>query len=132
MKMNEIKGNTNMYTAYVLDDASRTSLAERFPPKYPEFVGHHVTVAFPVTKDTPVPPAAQVKVVGYADSGDGIEALVVTVNGHNDRQDGKRYHITWSLDPAKYSAKDSNTLLATNKFTLTRGIPVATTPSVLS
>lgn len=122
---------TNTYTAYVLDDASRNALAERFPPKYPKFIGHHVTSTFPVSPDTQIPAPAQIKVIGYADSGDGIEALVVTVNGKTDRPDGQRYHITWSLDPAKYSPKDSNTLLANNKFTLVRSIPVNTTPQLL-
>ncbi len=119
------------YTAYILDDASRTALAERFPPKYPKFVGHHVTLSFGVPKDTEVPAPANIKVIGHADSGDGLEALVVTVNGKTERPDGKRYHITWSLDPAKYSPVDSNTLLSNNKFTLVRSIPINTTPKLL-
>jgi hypothetical protein len=119
------------YTAYVLDDASRNTLSQKFPPKYPKFVGHHVTIQFGVPKDTEVPAPAQIKVIGYTDSGDGLEALVVSVDGQTERPDGKRYHITWSLDPAKYSPVDSNMLLANNKFTLVRAIPINTNPELL-
>jgi hypothetical protein len=131
MKINEIKMNTNNYTAYVLDDSARTSLLAKFPPKYPKVIAHHVTVQFGVPADTEVPPPARVKVIGYADSGDGLEALVCTVDGKAERPDGKRFHITLSLDPSKYSAVDSNKLLASNKFTLTLGTQVATTPALL-
>jgi hypothetical protein len=131
MKITEIKMNTNNYTAYVLDDSARNTLLAKFPPKYPKVVAHHVTVQFGVPADTEVPPPANVKVIGYADSGDGLEALVCTVNGKAEREDGKRFHITWSLDPTKYSPVDSNKLLASNKFTLTLGTPVATTPALL-
>lgn len=119
------------YTAYVLDQNSRDALEKRFPPKYPKFIGHHVTVQFGVPADTEAPPAAQLKVVGYVDSGDGLEALVVSISGSTSRQDGKLYHITWSLDPEKYSPVDSNELFKTKRFTIIRSIPVTATPEVL-
>lgn len=123
------------YTAYVLDDASREKLVARFPPKYPQFVGHHITVLFGVPPNTAAPEFATTKVIGYADSGDGLEALVVSVNGSVDRKDGSVYHITWSLDPTKYSPKDSNTLLAqkdkSKRFTLTLPVTITTQPEVL-
>ena len=34
---------TEMYIAYELDRKSRQSLASVFPPKYPDFIGHHIT-----------------------------------------------------------------------------------------
>ncbi len=129
MKIQEI--TMNNYTAYVLDQSSRDALEKKFPPKYPKFIGHHVTVQFGVSAETEVPPPAQLKVVGYVDSGDGLEALVVSVNGSSTRQDGKIYHITWSLDPEKYSPVDSNTLLKTKRFTIMRSIPIATKPELL-
>lgn len=130
MKLNEMKGN-NMYTAYVLDDGTRDTLLAKYPPKYPDVIAHHITIQFPVPKGTEAPAPANVRVIGYADSGDGLEALVCTVNGKSERPDGKRWHITWSLDPTKYSPVDSNKLLATNKFTLALGTLIATTPAVL-
>jgi len=76
-----------MYTAYVLDDASRSKLTERFPPLYSNFVGHHVTVQFDVPQNTKAPPQAELRVIGYVDSGDGLEAFIVTVNSEKYRGD---------------------------------------------
>jgi len=39
-----------------------------------------------------------VKVIGHADDGISLEALVVSINGSTQRSDGGTYHITWSLD----------------------------------
>lgn len=122
-----------MYTAYVLDKASRKKLKKAFPPKYSEFIGHHVTLKFGVPKDTPVPRKPdKIEVVGYADTGDGLEALVVEVNGNRKRADGRVYHITWSLDrSAGYKPKDSNNLVS-NKYTMIRPpIEINTTPELL-
>jgi hypothetical protein len=130
MKIKEIIMETK-YTAYKVDDASRTSLLAKFPPKYPKVIAHHVTVEYPAPENAAVPPAAKVKVIGYVDSEDGLEALIVSVNGSSQRPDGKAFHITLSLDPTKYSAKDSNELIAKKKFTLVRGIPVGTQPDIL-
>lgn len=133
MKIEEITEMTNKYTAYVLNDTDRALLSNAYPPKYPEHVGHHVTVEFGVPEGTSAPEPANVKVVGYIDSGDGLEALVVSVNGSTQRPDGKTYHITWSLDRSKYSPKDSNTLLNNlgKRYTMIRPISVQTTPAVL-
>lgn len=121
-----------MYTAYVLSDESRAQLEEKFPPLYPNFIGHHVTVAFGVPVDAEAPEDAEVKVVGSIDSGDGLQALVVSVNGNNKRPDGGRYHITWSLDSEKYAPKDSNELLEnTYRYKLSLPTILDTTPEIL-
>ena len=122
-----------MYTAHTLDEESRTMLLLRFTPKYSKVLAHHVTVKFGVPEDTPAPNYADVKLVGYIDSGDGLEALVVSVDGTWIRQDGNIYHITLSLDPDKYSPKDSNALLSSHlkKWTMVRPVELMTTPGVL-
>jgi hypothetical protein len=89
----------NGYTGWELGEQTRNELRERFPPKYEEFVGHHVTHAFGVTAEA-TPEPAQLQVMGYADDG-SLECLVVSVNGHWSRPDGKTYHVTWSLDRSK-------------------------------
>ena len=119
------------YTAYVLDQSSRDTLEKRFPPKYEKFIGHHITYQFGVPADNETPPPAHVKVVGYIDSGDGLEALVVAVNGSSTRPDGQIFHITWSLNPDKYKPVDSNQLLKQKRFTIIRAIPIATSPELL-
>ena len=99
------------YTAYVLDQISRHKLIEKFPPKFSKFIGHHITVNFGVSQDAGLPPQADIAVVGYAVE-QGLEALVVTVNGEAARADGSTYHITWSLEPALGKRPvDSNALV---------------------
>jgi hypothetical protein len=102
--------------AFVLTQESREKLAKQFPPKFPVWIGHHVTHRFGVPNTPNVPYGEQThgnfEVIGYAE-GDGIEALVVRVVGRTSRPDGGTYHITWSLDPAKdRRPKDSNALIA--------------------
>lgn len=121
-----------MYTAYVLDDESRKRLVAKFPPHYDNFVGHHVTVNFNVPKGTEAPVPAIIRVIGHVDSDDGLEALVVSVNGERTRDDGKMYHITWSIDSkSDYTPKDSNKLLQTKRYTVTLPVDIDTIPSVL-
>jgi hypothetical protein len=101
-----------MYTAYVLTDEARDMLLEKFPPKYSKVIAHHVTVEFGVPVDSEVPDEAEVKIVGEADTGDGLQALVAMVDGSTRRPDGGTYHVTWSLEPDRYKPVDSNQLLA--------------------
>jgi len=122
-----------MYTAYILSDQSRSELEKKFPPKYETFIGHHITVDFGVKAGTAAPEPAELKVLGSKDSGDGLQALVVSVNGNSKRPDGSMYHITWSLDPEKYSPKDSNELLKDGKenWILSLSKTIETEPQLL-
>lgn len=95
------------YEAFVLTEQSRNTLRDLFPPKYPEWVGHHVTHRFGVPRCEH--PAAEliygqlnfsIEVVGYVEE-DGLEAFVCTVDGGSRRPDGGTYHLTWSLDREK-------------------------------
>ena len=121
-----------MYTAYVLTDEARDMLLEKFPPKYPKGIAHHVTVEFGVPEGTEPPPEAEVKVVGEADSGDGLQTLVVMVDGSTKRPDGGTFHITWSLND-NYKPVDSNALLAdhTKRWKISLATPVEVEPVVL-
>ena len=121
-----------MYTALVLDAKSRRELQKKFPPKYPDFIGHHVTLKFGVPKDTPKPRQPDtVEVVGYKDEEKGVEALVVAVNGKTKRPDGSTYHITWSIDrSAGRKPVDSNKMLR-DGFENIKSIPIKITPEVL-
>lgn len=133
MKIDEVLNE--MYTAYVLDEKSRDKLANKFPPKYENFIGHHMTEKFGVgDKDDSLPLSlsADLRVIGHVDSGDGLEALVVGVNGSHKRPDGSIYHITWSIDPnSGYKPKDSNERLRQKQFTLTLPISITAEPSLL-
>ena len=103
-------------SVYLLSDESRAKLAEEFPPRFKQFVGHHVTVKFKASDTDELPAGADYRVVGYAYEmerrmdGDGIEALVVSIDGTTERPDGETYHITWSHTDGR-SAKDSKRLV---------------------
>lgn len=120
-----------MYTAYVLDAKSRRELSKHFPPKYPETVGHHVTMKFGVSKDAPKPRPAKLEVVGYVDDGEGLEALVVAVNGKVNRPDGSLYHITWSLDRSLGRKPVHSNALVQAGYDPTDNIPITTTGELL-
>ena len=100
------------FTGYVLADESRNELKAVFPPQEPEFIGHHVTEEFGVRQSkAELPESVEARVVGYAKT-NGIEALVVEINGTTQRCDGNTYHVTWSLDRTKgYRPVHSNDLL---------------------
>lgn len=87
------------YSAYVLDANARSRLLKEYPPKYKDVLAHHVTEQFGIAKPAVVhPTAVHVKVIGYVDDGNGVEAVVVDVDGKTTRKDGKPYHITLSID----------------------------------
>lgn len=101
------------YNGWEISGHARSALASQFPPKFPEFIGHHITHEFGVKSDAPLPPQdADIQVVGYACNEDGLEALVVSVDGDMTRPDGRPYHITWSLDRgAGFKPVHSNALV---------------------
>lgn len=93
-----------------LDPDDRGALLARFPPRYPRTVADHVTHGRK-SEAPPMPRVGQAMVIGRADDGRGVEALVVALNGTSDRWDGSTYHITWSLQEGR-EAKESNEVIA--------------------
>lgn len=97
----EAFSNKMGYLAYTLSDSSRRELLKHFKPQFDEVICHHVTYQFPAKASDALPPAVhEAHVVGYAEE-DGLECLVVEINGHTKRPDGKLFHITHSLDRKK-------------------------------
>jgi hypothetical protein len=64
-----------------------------------------------VASNSELPSETHGEIVGRADDGAGVEAMVVSINGTTDRPDGSTYHITWSLSPGR-RAKESNDVIA--------------------
>ena len=91
----------NYVIGWAVDEGEREALLARFPPVYPDVVAHHVTLQSKVAPDTPPPKPVQCAIVGQADDGAGVQAMVVTIDGTTDRPDGSTYHITWSLDKGR-------------------------------
>jgi hypothetical protein len=101
------------YQAYLVPRTVIDTLAIGFPPRFPKFDPHHVTIVYGVTQHESLPEGlAEIAVVGYASDRKGIEAFVCSVDGKTERPDGETYHITWSYDPAQgYQPKNSNELI---------------------
>lgn len=94
-----------------LDRKVREELLQRFPPRYAESIADHVTLQSNA-KSEPLPPPVDARIVGRADDGDSLEAMVVAIEGSVDRPDGSIFHITWSLDAAGgRQPKESNQLI---------------------
>ena len=94
-----------------LDRSQRGALLERFPPRYSDVDADHVTLRTEASR-APLPPEVDATIIGHADDGDSLEAMVVRIDGTTDRPDGSIFHITWSLEKAKgRKARESNDLL---------------------
>jgi hypothetical protein len=98
-------------TGWKLDRGQRAELLQQFPPKYTRPVADHVTLDSDESGEAPLPQESEAQIVGRADDGKGVEAMVVRIGGTTDRPDGSTYHITWSLAAGR-QAKESNDVIA--------------------
>lgn len=112
-------------TGWKLDRSEREQLLRRFPPHYPQAVADHVTLE---PGEGPLPPQVSARIVGHADDGAGVEAMVVAIDGSSDRPDGSTFHITWSLGPGR-RAKESNDVLRDRRWTAMDPVPVTVRPA---
>ncbi len=48
--------------------------------------------------------------VGVADDGAGVQALVVEIGGSTRRPDGSSYHIAWSLGAGRKAAESNDVI----------------------
>ena len=102
-----------MFVVYDLSQEAKTEILRKFSPAYDKVVLDHITAQFGVPDDVPPPPTPKkVEVCGYFNSGDGVEGLLVSVDGSTARPDGGKYHITLSLgagaDGEKRKSSDAN------------------------
>lgn len=116
---------------WALERAQRKELLQQFPPIFPDVVADHVTLASKAAPQAELPCETLGEIVGRIDDGEGVEALVVAIDGTTDRPDGSTYHITWSLDGAKRrQAKESNDVIARLGWTpIDLPMPVKLIPS---
>jgi hypothetical protein len=104
---------THYFTGWTLDPKQREKLLREIPPAYPDIVAHHVTLSAHATPVTPRPSPVHAEIVGAVDDGNGVQALVVEINGTSRRPGGGTYHITWSLDKRRgRRAVESNDAIA--------------------
>ena len=101
---------THVYTGWLVDPHEREALLAQAPARYAHVVAHHVTLKF---GDQPAqaPQDTLGEIVGEADDGAGVQALVVRIAGSTERPDGGTFHITWSLAEGR-EARESNDVIA--------------------
>jgi hypothetical protein len=109
-------GEGDSVIGWKLDREQRKELLLQFPPRYSEVDADHVTLRTGAAQDAPLPEESEGEIVGRADDGRGVEAMVVAIGGTTDRPDGSVYHITWSLEPGR-KAQESNDVLASREWT---------------
>jgi hypothetical protein len=111
------------WIAWELPETERARLLAVFGTEYPDVVAHHITHAFGVSDTAELPTETSGTIIGIADDGEGVQALVVDM-GH-ERPDGGTYHITWSLDKAAgRTPKQSNDVIRDKGFEKVYPIPV--------
>ena len=88
-----------------LNPRDRDELLRRFPPRYDNVVADHIT--FGPSAGFTLPDVTVAEVVGIADDGMGVQALVAELGGTTDRPSGGTFHITWSLAEGR-EAVESN------------------------
>lgn len=112
-------------TGWKLDRGERTQLLRDYPPRYAEAVADHVTLQ---AGGGALPGAVRAAIVGRTNDGNGVEAMVVAIDGTTDRPDGSTYHITWSLGPGR-EARESNDVLKQRGWEqFDQAIPINLTP----
>ena len=92
-----------------LDRDDRRALLDRFPPKYAKAVADHVT--YGRVPPAELPSHERAELIGRADDGAGVEAMVVALGDWHERPMGGTYHITWSLGAGR-EAIESNDVIA--------------------
>ena len=118
---------TKGYTGWALDPEQRKIFLTLFPPSYERVIAHHCTAEFGVTSDHPLPTADHGEVVGVADDGQGVQALVLSIGGTTERPDGSTWHITWSLAPGRKPV-ESNQVIRTMGWEPTKPITIKLRP----
>lgn len=97
-----------MFTGYELTEQSRNMLLSAFKPAYSRVIAHHITYEYGVSKDALPPEMPKIcEVVGYIKE-NGVEGLLISIDGSVKRPDGSKYHITWSLDTGHKPVETNN------------------------
>lgn len=90
------------------DDRAR--LLQAHPPAYERIIADHVTLDADAGHAL-LPKPILARLIGRADDGRGVEAMVVEIVGTIRRPTGGVYHITWSLSAGR-RAVESNRVIA--------------------
>jgi hypothetical protein len=113
---------------WTLDAGERGALLNAFPPAYTTVVAHHVTLATEA-QGRPLPGAVDAAIVGRADDGEGVEAMVVEIDGATARPDGSTFHVTWSLGDGRRARESNDVLKERGWIVFAQRIPITLSPA---
>ena len=113
-----------------LDRTEREALLAQFAPRYAQPVADHVTLRAHVHESSVLPPASTGVIVGRSDDGQGVEAMVVQVDGTMERPDGGTYHITWSLAAGRRAVESNDVIAARGWEPVDPPMPVRLVPAL--
>lgn len=121
----------NTVIGWSVDRHTRRLLLEIFPPTYADVIADHVTLKSHLDPDASPPDPAACRIIGRADDGQGVEAMVVEIDGDHRRPDGGVFHITWSLDRERgRRAVESNEVIRIHGWTaLATSVEVTVKPA---
>jgi hypothetical protein len=126
----EAAGQGDSVTGWKLDSAQRMELLQQFPPRYANVVADHVTLRTGVGAEAPLPVEDLGEMIGRADDGAGVEAMVVAIGGTSARPGGGTYHITWSLAPGRQARESNDVIAAYGWADFDLPMPVALEPAL--
>jgi len=120
------------YTGWLLPDDERVRLLDAIPPAYARVIAHHVTSQYNVPPDAALPTTTSGEIVGIADDGEGVQALVLRIGGTTRRDDGSTYHVTWSLAQGRKPVESNKVIRENGWKTLDDYIAVKLEPKLFS
>ena len=115
-----------MTNGWKLDRTEREQLLKHHPPRYDQAVADHVTLE---VGGESILAEVKAAIVGRTDDEEGVEAMVVTIDGTVDRPDGSTFHITWSLGHGRRARESNDVLKERGWKELDHPVPVTLTPA---
>lgn len=116
------------YTGWLLSEADRARLLGEFPPSYKDVIAHHVTLHMGIGE---LPTQTEGVIVGFIGDHEGVETLIVEIDGETVRPDGRTYHITWSIDKDFRKPVDSNDVIRLHGWKSVWPITVRLIPAIM-
>jgi hypothetical protein len=123
------EGSGATVTGWKLDPDQRRELLQQFPARYANVIADHVTLQAAAGADAALPDAVIGEIVGRADDGEGVEAMVVVIDGSSDRPDGGTWHITWSLADGRRARESNDVIRARGWAAFDLPMPVQLAPA---
>ncbi len=117
---------------WLLPGLERDRLLAAFPPAYSRVIAHHVTLRAGVRPGHPPPRETEGWVLGIADDGMGVQALVVELGGTVRRPDSSTYHITWSLAAGRKPVESNDVIRERGWVPAERRFRIRLKPGVFS